>query len=286
MDRTTLSFSEAEGISEFPAVLKWGEVDKRIRSRLWSVIFGYIDSEYESLSQYDEIYGDFRSFMTYYLLEFDYMMRDDIVDLIHKSEIKIFLRKYFDESNYVKIFEFAQSLLRYPAFGEKFRKSFERALNVPYSPYRVIGNPPTIMPVLSEEQGKLLKDDLSHLNSTSFESAKNHTAKAIDALNRGDHSGCVREAITSVEAAAREFTGDINATLSSALRKLTQDGHSHPALNNAFAKLYAYTSDEKGIRHSEVFGQSATVDFEESIFFLSTCVAFVGYLARKKTKST
>jgi hypothetical protein len=41
--------------------------------------------------------------------------------------------------------------------------------------------------------------------------------------------------------------------------------------------LYGYTSNEQGIRHSMLFGKNPNVDFEEAIFFVSACAAFIGY---------
>jgi hypothetical protein len=56
----------------------------------------------------------------------------------------------------------------------------------------------------------------------------------------------------------------------------------HKALADSFDKLYAYTSDEKGIRHALVFGDNEKVGLDEAVFFLSACTAFVGFLSRKK----
>lgn len=49
-----------------------------------------------------------------------------------------------------------------------------------------------------------------------------------------------------------------------------------------FDKLYAYTSDEKGIRHALVLGDNEKIGIDEAIFFLSACTAFVGFLSHKK----
>lgn len=60
----------------------------------------------------------------------------------------------------------------------------------------------------------------------------------------------------------------------------------HRALLDAFEKLYAYTSDEKGIRHSLVLADNQKVGFDEALFFVSACSAFIAYLSSKaKAKS-
>jgi hypothetical protein len=103
----------------------------------------------------------------------------------------------------------------------------------------------------------------------------------LDALNQGDHRAVVRESINAVESAVRDFTNDPNAILSRALRKLVDEQGMHRALSDAFEKLYAYTSDENGIRHALVFGDNEKVGFDEAIFFVSACSAFVAFLGQK-----
>ena len=56
----------------------------------------------------------------------------------------------------------------------------------------------------------------------------------------------------------------------------------HPALKTAFNKLYGYTNDEQGIRHSLL--EKDTVDFEDAKFMLVSCSAFINYLTIKSSK--
>ncbi len=66
----------------------------------------------------------------------------------------------------------------------------------------------------------------------------------------------------------------IKATLGDAL-KLLKD-KIHPAMKSAFEKLYGYTSDANGIRHSN--GLERKFTFEEAKYMLISCSAFVNYL--------
>jgi hypothetical protein len=45
--------------------------------------------------------------------------------------------------------------------------------------------------------------------------------------------------------------------------------------------LYAYTSDEKGIRHALLDDSTAKVDEADAMFMLGACAAFVSYLLNK-----
>ena len=52
----------------------------------------------------------------------------------------------------------------------------------------------------------------------------------------------------------------------------------HSAMKKAFAALYGYASDEKGIRHSLIFEGAAKVDETDAIFMFGACDSFVSYL--------
>ena len=71
------------------------------------------------------------------------------------------------------------------------------------------------------------------------------------------------------------------AALSKAIKSLVSENGMHRALADAFDKIYAYSSDEKGVRHALVFDDNEKVGLDEAVF-LSACTAGVGFLGRKK----
>ena len=91
----------------------------------------------------------------------------------------------------------------------------------------------------------------------------------------------IKESICAVEQICKEISGKPKATLSNCLEKVATKTKMHPAFKESLNKLYAYTSDEKGIRHS-AFGEDKEVPFEEARFILVTCSAFVNYLKEKQ----
>lgn len=60
-------------------------------------------------------------------------------------------------------------------------------------------------------------------------------------------------------------------------------GVRHPALSESLGKLYAYTNDGDGIRHS--LKDEKTVDSEDALFMLVTCSAFINYMSAKARKA-
>jgi hypothetical protein len=99
-----------------------------------------------------------------------------------------------------------------------------------------------------------------------------------------DYRNSIKESISAVEALCRFITDNRKASLSDALglMKKQKEISIHPALEQAFDKLYGYTSDEKGIRHS--LFEVPDLKFEDAKFMLVSCSAFVNYLISKSSK--
>ena len=190
--------------------------------------------------------------------------------------------KFFKEANYVEIFDFLTFFVRDSDCPANLVEEISRAMDQPFSPYRLSIHAKTVFPAVGEEETKSLERDLDAAFSSPFSGSKIHLQSALDSLGKGDHLATVRDSIHAVESAVKDFTDEPNATLSKAVKSLVNEGGVHKALADAFDKLYAYTSDEKGIRHALVFGSNERVGLDEAIFFLSACTAFVGFLSRKK----
>jgi hypothetical protein len=281
--RKTLSFAEAEGKIRFPLVLEWGALDQRVRAALWNALFpffnGHVAGGVLESSYYTPPLGG--------ILRREYVQRrhgfvSDFPD--HYPNRKFCLDDWsavFRQWEYVELFDFLTFFLRDKDCPKELIVSVANALDEPWCPYRLISKPPTVVPAISKPQATVIKRDVEEVFDSSFEGSKAHLQAALDALNKGNHRDVVRESIHAVESAARDFTHDPNAMLSTALKRLTNQAATHRALSDAFEKLYAYSSDEKGIRHSLVLGENEKVGFDEALFFVSACSAFVAFLSRK-----
>jgi PAS domain-containing protein len=283
IDRTKVSFAEAEGRFRFPGALKWGEVDQRLRSALWTPFYFFLSKA----TFFDPNRGHqlrepaFELFINEYLCR-----RHSFISDFQQSRFRSdsYIKEWepvFKQGDWIELFDFITFIVRDGNCPRELIEDIVAALDEPYSPYRLDINSLTIIPVISEIQAETLKSDLGRVFETPFAGAKTHLQAALDALNQGDHRAVVRESINAVESAVRDFTNDPNAILSRALRKLVDEQGMHRALSDAFEKLYAYTSDENGIRHALVFGDNEKVGFDEAIFFVSACSAFVAFLGQK-----
>ena len=111
-----------------------------------------------------------------------------------------------------------------------------------------------------------------------------HMERALTLLSdrkSPDYRNSIKESISAVEAICGVIAGRRNATLGQALDKVEKKVKLHPALKEAFDKLYGYTSSGDGIRHALL--QQTDLGFADAKFMLVACSAFVNYLTSKSS---
>ncbi|SDO98918.1 hypothetical protein SAMN04487788_1695 [Microbacterium testaceum StLB037] len=161
----------------------------------------------------------------------------------------------------------------FSALTDSCNRSFERFL----VGYRFIGL--EVTPIDSTVEAQAV---------TEAQEAAAQLAGARHALNRAvelladrqvpDYPNSMKESVSAVEAVVRTITGA--RTLGAGLQALEGSGVKlHPALKEAWSKMYGYTSDGSGIRHGGL--EAAEVDQALAKYFLVTCSAFVSYLVEE-----
>lgn len=124
--------------------------------------------------------------------------------------------------------------------------------------------------------------------NSQFHSVNQHIQKALELyadIKNPDYENSVKESISAVEAMCCIITGmtGAQATLGAAIKKLKdQNVNIHGAMEQAFLKLYGYTSDQGGIRHGGIDFQN--VPAEDAKYMLVSCSAFINYLIEKWSK--
>ena len=141
--------------------------------------------------------------------------------------------------------------------------------------------PATILPAATRQEGEAIIEALRELRKAGLKGTEAHLLKAGELVNRGDWPGSVRESIHAVESVARQLDPGASKTLGPALTSLEKGGQLHPALKEAFNKLYGYTSDEEGIRHPLITGSTSLAGKDEAVFMLGACASFTSYLWRR-----
>lgn len=131
------------------------------------------------------------------------------------------------------------------------------------------------------EEGRALVDALGTLRDAGLDGCASHLREAAERINENDWAGAVRESLHAVESVARRLDPKASGALGPALKSIEKQGTLHPALADAFGKLYGYASDEQGVRHALLDRTDSRVDRDLAVFMLGACASFVSYLQRK-----
>ena len=97
--------------------------------------------------------------------------------------------------------------------------------------------------------------------------------------DKPDFRNSIKESISAVEALCRKITGKEKATLPECLKVIDDIKPMHPAFKSALNKLYGYTSNESGIRHSLLEGDQV-ITKADARSMLVLCSSFVNYLEK------
>ncbi len=158
-------------------------------------------------------------------------------------------------------------------------KQYNELLEQEKSGYRIVAN--EIAPITNETEIKCIEQAVS----SPYISVNQHIQKALSFysdLKTPDYENSIKESISAVEAMCCIINGK-NSTLNKAIEKLKSSGvHIHSALEKAFISLYAYTCDEKGIRHAGI--EFIDAPEEDAKYMLISCSAFINYLIEKWSK--
>ncbi len=232
---------------------------ERVLGKLWQKPEDEIDTHYETVWQY------FKEL----ILKNDFNVVLDLIEYIA------------NDSEYGAAFDSNGA-----AFADHIRESFEKCaaayyLDMSRHPYQFI-------PCSNQAQGKATREAIETISAGGMEGAAEHLRQAAAHINAGQFAASVGNSIHAVESVARQIDPNDpkSKTLGPALNALEKAGLiKHPALKEAFSKLYGYTSDEQGIRHALLDKDSPDVELDEAMFMFGACASFAAYLVNKHQKA-
>lgn len=282
IDRTRITFSQAEGIDPLPQPTAIGELSVSARTRFWNIT-------YESLSRSAQHFfnsADRELLDPWATLLYDYhtlhMVKpaDEFTTEYGKWSQEI--KSFFLNGNYNHVFDFLQFILRHRSVPRGFRHAVARVLRNCMCAYTVVnnGSSTTIVPIAIPEQRESIQKAFNVLQSGPFEGAQLHLRKSAEHINNANLAGSVRESIHAVESVARRLDGAAASSLKPALDSLSRRVALHGAFKKGIENLYGYTSDEDGIRHALLEDQ-ANVDTVDAVFLFGACASFAAYLVNK-----
>lgn len=146
--------------------------------------------------------------------------------------------------------------------------------------YRFVDN--FVTKITSEEEIDTIEEALN----SPLDAVKEHINRSLELLSdreNPDYRNSIKESISAVESICKILSKKRKATLTDALNKLDKKIPIHPAFKSGLDKLYGYTSDEQGVRHS--LTDKSNIDFEDAKFILVASSAFVNFLLSKAVKA-
>lgn len=142
-----------------------------------------------------------------------------------------------------------------------------------------------LAPITDEVQIAGIEDAINQASKNGFVGVNLHLTNALNKLSdrqNPDYRNSIKESISAVESICQQITGENNAELGKAIKKLKEILPIHGALEQGFIKLYGYTSDGDGIRHAMM--EEDNLDQEDALYMLISCSSFVSYLMIKWNK--
>lgn len=273
-------FSERKGIKHFSDIVQVNSLNERTRNKLYTAteeIFSLMDKYNERLQN---------CFIEFIYEELFSLTKRDIPRIYGYSDYShtsVFNEIYniINTEDYSNILTFIEGVIKDFSIIDQdtgnmlnLESRYTNIINDIFQKenvnYRIVDG--IVTDLLNEETIKEIEETLEN----PYTVVTTHYSKALELLYKTkDYDNSIKESISSVESICQILTGKDKATLGDAL-KLLKD-KIHPAMKSAFEKLYGYTSDANGIRHSNGLGEGNST-FEEAKYMLISCSAFVNYL--------
>ena len=284
LDPRRITFSQAQGYEPIPGPLALGELSLEARVKIWNILVEIPSGPFSSAVDFaGQVDRRWRSILQ--TIHCDFLLRPLDEFPAGRESTSRFVKTYkpaiLENLGLNKIFDLLQLIMRHPDCPDYFIEDVAATFKECRLAYFVdMEQPVTILPAVTTQEGESLIESIKELREVGLQGAETHLKKAGELVNSGDWAGAVRESINAVESVARQLAPNAS-TLGPALDALEKGGRLHPALKEAFSRLYGYTSDEEGIRHPLIENATSPVGRDEALFMLGACASFSSYRWRR-----
>ncbi|MDH4389192.1 MAG: hypothetical protein QE269_10770 [Fimbriimonas sp.] len=273
-------FSVRNGLSAVSVALQTEGLDGSTRNLLWNALYsvpiadgghlGFEEFGRPSTASQRMIVGE--------------VLKLKVSDHLFSKGARAEIEDTFDKGEYSKVFDIIELVLRecYTTQQAGLRDRINLLFEAQNVGYRVIGT--DISLVTDATSTAAIETALE--SKTIPEHVKEHLQKAIRALGRAEESNPVEslnESIKAVEAAAKIVAQNEKATLGEALKAIKDRFGTHVLWLTAIEKLYAFASDEGGVRHGSK-GESPDVSVEDARLSLVVSSAMCEWLLVKSSR--
>ena len=275
------SFSQRKGLKPVSEVVQVDSMSEELRNSLWNALDvtiwstkGFIVHAHSmgySLGDIEEFSQDL--WFHYFKKPID--SRPGYDDFDRGTPILKEIRNHFFACRWNEVYDFLEFVVQFFSHSKPHLSDvLNTILESEFAGYRIVGG---IAADITDEQERAMLEEA--LADTRFAPVTAHLERALQLLadrQNPDYRNSIKESISAVEAMARVVAGSRKATLGEALKVLERSNRLHPALKDAFSKLYGYTSDEHGIRHAML--EEPNITQADAKYFLLSCTSFVNYL--------
>lgn len=277
MKEKALNFSEREGLKPLRGTYQLGEISYEVRNELKYIFEEMLNKRgEETIPDWHKILKDFHI-----------RFLDLPVEAFHPENTRSQLFGLISVGSYNEILDTLEFFVNHPAFtihslSNELSDLFERR-RVAYILVERDKNSRFFVPRTSKEEGVTYLRALESLASDQFSGSRKNLIEAGYYLAKKEYSKSIRESIHSIESMIRILTGNKNIKFSDGMRELNKKFSLHPAFGEGLIKLYGFSSDEDGVRHSSVQG-TESIDEETAFYFLGSCASFITLLIHKARK--
>lgn len=275
-------FSQRHGYTEVRTAIQREGLDRETRLDIWNV-----------LARVSEACRDFFAYRPQVSLIEDRLwigfFREARDEMPNSGDLWARVKYSTLKDDWYRVFDLIEVLVasaRSHAAGELAGvfASAVRALNAVFEQnlvaYRIIAG--RLTPLDSAEDVEAISTAID--NTEGLPGARHSIDRALSLLaDRAapDYPNSIKESISAVESVVKTVTGE--GQLGAGLKRLEQAGLKiHPALRDAWGKMYGWASDEDGIRHAGI--EPADADQALAKYTLVTCSAFVSLLIEEGRK--
>jgi AbiJ N-terminal domain 4 len=251
-------------------------MDKELRTALWNVLKVSIWDSYDIRNRkYDNCTKQIDQLVLglwFHYFNYDLDSLPDFYGSYETNSVYETFKKYFFTCKWFEAYDFIEAIAEGQSdlFSIAAAALINGTLETHNAAYRLIGN--SITEITSSEEIEAIETALK-LPTSAVRIHLDLALRMLSGKEKPDYRNSVKESISAIEAACRSLTGNPTATLGEGLKRIN---NVHPAMVSAFQKLYGYSSDASGIRHS--ITDEATVTYADAKFMLVACSAFSSYL--------
>ncbi len=289
MDR----FSDRIGATK-PKQIQHDDMDEDLRNTLWNFVYDLYKSEkgfeyWKRVALYMASHH-LKKQMDYVPVR-DYEARKWINSFFMKMDwyevynFIVFIVEHHDRMA-IGVFVRSARTINHPKQKRNLIQTLNKILKREFSGFRFISG--VLAPITNEVEIKEIESAIKTATEKMIQGASEHLSQALELLGKipdPDYRNSIKESISAVESVAKQISGVEKAkSLEVPLNELSDKTYIHPALQEGFNRIYGYTSDEDGIRHS-ITEEESNAGFEEAQFMLVSCSAFVNFLIAKAEKA-